>query len=297
MVSLPACTWAATAWCAPEHVIGAPTPLERLLRRDGLLVVFGLAMLCALAWAYVVSGARLGASAWEMTSFVLFPHKHSAQVEAGMTGMAMPAPGGLRTWLLLSGMWLAMMVAMMAPSATPLVLLYARAHETRRFALGGPRAPVGVFVLGYFVVWSLFSVPAASLQLELERRGAMSAMTMGLTMRWPAALLLVAAGIYQFTPWKNACLGQCRSPAAFLANYWKPGAGGALRLGLRHGMYCRGCCWLLMALLFVGGVMNLAWIAALGVLVLLEKVSGRGPAVGRVVGALLIAWGVATFFA
>jgi predicted metal-binding membrane protein len=275
----------------------APTPLERLLRKDEAPVLFGLALLCVLAWFYIVSGAGLGASAWQMTSFVLFPHRYSAQSEAGMAGMAMSVPGGAGTWLLLAGMWLAMMVAMMAPSATPAVLLYARVHDHEIASKGGPRAPVGAFVLGYFLVWSVFSLLAASAQLALEQRGVVSALTMGLQSRWPAGLLLLAAGIYQFTPWKNACLAQCRSPVAFLTRHWRPGVGGALRLGLRHGGYCLGCCWLLMGLLFVGGVMNLAWIAALGVLVLLEKLSGRGRAMGRVVGALMVAWGVATFYA
>jgi predicted metal-binding membrane protein len=275
----------------------APTALERLLRKDEAPVVVGLALLCVLAWIYIVSGAGLGASAWQMTSFVLFPHRHAAQAEAGMAGMAMSVPGGAGTWLLLAGMWLAMMVAMMAPSATPAVLLYARVHDHEIARKGGPRAPIGVFVFGYFLVWSVFSLLAASAQLALEQRGVVSALTMGLQSRWPAGLLLLAAGIYQFTPWKNACLAQCRSPVALLTRHWRPGAGGALRLGLRHGGYCLGCCWLLMGLLFVGGVMNLAWIAALGVLVLLEKLSGRGPAMGRVVGALMVAWGLATFYA
>jgi len=268
-----------------------------MLRKEGLPTVVGLLVLCVLAWIYVVSGARLGASAWEMTSLVLFPHQHSAALEADMAGMDMRPIADLATWALLAGMWLAMMVAMMAPSATPTILLYARVHEARRLAVGGARAPVGAFVLGYFAVWSLFSLLAASLQLGLERLGMVSAMSMGLASRWPAGLLLLAAGIYQFTPWKNACLAQCRSPVSFLTQNWRPGAGGAFRLGLLHGLYCLGCCWLLMALLFVGGVMNLAWIAALGALVLMEKLMGAGTAIGRVIGALLIAWGLATFFA
>jgi predicted metal-binding membrane protein len=194
-------------------------------------------------------------------------------------------------------MWLAMMVAMMAPSATPMVLLYARVRSHAR-AQGNQAAPsTAVFVLGYFTVWLLFSLLAASVQLELQARGVLSAMTMGLSSRWPAGALLVAAGIYQLTPLKQACLASCRAPAAYLSQYWRPGARGAFGLGLRHGMYCLGCCWLLMALLFVGGVMNLAWIAALGVLVLLEKAFAPGRTIGRVVGLLLVAWGLATFFA
>jgi len=259
-----------------------------------LPTVLGLLALCALAWAYVVSGARLGASAWEMTSFVLFPFRHGAALEAGM---AMPMPGGAQAWWLLSAMWLAMMVAMMAPSATPAILLYAHAHRHAQPAEGGVRAPVGSFVLGYFAVWSVFSLLAAWLQLLLEQRGLVSAMSMGLQVRWLSGAVLVAAGIYQLTPLKQACLAQCRSPAAFLSRHWRPGAAGAFRLGVLHGVFCVGCCWLLMALLFVGGVMNLAWIAALGVLVLLEKLAAPGRAVGRGAGVLLVAWGLATFFA
>jgi len=273
--------------------------IENLLRKESLPTLFGLLALCALAWAYLVSGAGLGGSAWEMTSLVLFPHRHTAALDAGMAGMAMPVAEGVGTWALLAGMWLAMMVAMMAPSATPAILLYARAHtyaQAKSPDGEAARAPVTAFVLGYFAVWAAFSLLAAWLQLLLEQRGVVSAMSMGLSSRWLAGSVLVAAGLYQLTPLKQACLTQCRAPAIFLSQHWRPGAAGAFRLGLLHGSYCLGCCWLLMALLFVGGVMNLVWIAALGVLVLLEKASGPGRAVGRGLGLLFIAWGLATFF-
>ena len=271
--------------------------LEEVLRRDRWLLLSCLLVLCALAWAYVVSGAGMGASAREMTSFALFPHRHSAQLEAGMAGMAMPAPGGVGTWLLLAAMWLAMMVAMMAPSATPAILLYARVHAHFRAGestVATARAPLGSFALGYFAVWSGFSLVVACLQLWLEQRGLVSAMTMGLQQRWPAAAVLFAAGLYQLTPLKRACLVQCRAPAQFLIEHWRPGAAGAFRLGLRHGAYCLGCCWLLMALLFVGGVMNLVWIALIAILVGIEKLASPGRAVGIVAGLLLVAWGFAT---
>jgi predicted metal-binding membrane protein len=226
-----------------------------------------------------------------MTSFALFPHAHSAGLEASMAGMDMrPAPGP-GTWALLVGMWVAMMVAMMVPSAAPAILLYARTH---RHSIPLARVPVWAFACGYLATWSLFSVLLASLQLLLERRGIVSAMSMGVHSRWLAGGLLVAAGAYQLTPLKRACLSHCRSPATFLAQHWRPGAGGAFRLGMLHGVYCVGCCWLLMALLFVGGVMNLAWIALIAILVGIEKLAAPGLAVGIGAGLLLVAWGIAT---
>ena len=150
---------------------------------------------------------------------------------------------------------------------------------------------------GYLAVWGAFSLAAASLQLWLERQGAVSTMTMGVAGRWPAACVLIAAGLYQLTPLKRACLAECRSPAQFLSRHFRPGASGAFRLGLRHGAYCLGCCWLLMALLFVGGVMNLVWIALIAILVGIEKLSRPGRAVGIGAGLMLVAWGIATAFA
>lgn len=214
-----------------------------------------------------------------------------------MAGMAMPAAGGFGTWALLSAMWLAMMLAMMSPSAAPAILLYARVHahfRQRSLADLGASAPLGVFALGYLAVWSVFALAAASLQLWLQQRGAVSAISMGLQARWPAGLVLVAAGLYQLTPLKRACLAQCRSPAQFLSQHWRPGRAGAFRLGVLHGAWCVGCCWLLMALLFVGGVMNLVWIALLAILVGVEKLAPPGRAVGLGVGLLLVAWGLAT---
>jgi predicted metal-binding membrane protein len=272
--------------------------LERALRCEGLPTIVGLLLLCVLAWAYLASGARMGASAWETTTLALFPHRHAAEVEASMAGMAMPGVGGAATWLLLVAMWFAMMLAMMAPSAVPMLLLYARVHAHFRAGesgMDGVHAPVGAFAFGYLAVWGLFSLAAASLQLWLQQRGLLSATTMGLPGRWATGGLLLAAGLYQLTPLKGACLAQCRSPAAFLSRYWRPGRAGAFYLGLVHGGYCVGCCWLLMALLFVGGVMNLVWIALLSILVGVEKIAGRGRAAGKIAGALLVAWGLATF--
>ena len=216
-----------------------------------------------------------------------------------MPGMDMGAAApawGFATWALMIAMWWIMMIAMMTPSAAPTILLYARVH---RHALAQGQiqdklAPTGAFAAGYLLVWLGFSAAAATLHWALERAGLVSAMMMGSQSRWLSGAVLIAAGLYQLSPLKNVCLAHCRTPTSFLSRHWRPHALGALRLGAMHGAYCVGCCWMLMALLFVGGVMNLVWIAALAILVLIEKVLPAGQWVGRGAGIALIVWGVAT---
>ena len=182
-------------------------------------------------------------------------------------------------------MWWLMMVAMMLPSAAPAILLYARVREQRaaatRWSLDRGSSRSAISRSGW---------RSRSPRRSLQRLAAGPAMT--LADRVSAGALLIAAGLYQLSPLKSACLRQCRSPAQFLSRHWRPGVVGALRLGMLHGAYCVGCCWLLMALLFVGGVMNFAWIAALTLIVGTEKLVPRGDLVGRAAGAALIAWGV-----
>ncbi len=296
------------------------SPLERLLKRDRVITIAGLAALCVLAWVYVVAGAGLGMSAWDMTKLALFPHQQFQDVTPGMDmpdmdmpGMDMPdmsamdmgamaEPGmwGPAIWALMIAMWWIMMIAMMSPSAAPAVLLYARVH---RHALAQAQnrgqnqdklAPTGMFVAGYLLVWLAFSVAAAALYWLLEREAVVSVTTMGSQSRWLSGAVLIASGLYQLSPLKNVCLSHCRAPAAFLSRHWRPGALGALRAGALHGTYCVGCCWMLMALLFVGGVMNLVWIAALAILVLVEKLLPAGRWIGRAAGTVLIVWGGAT---
>lgn len=264
---------------------------ERLLKRDRAITLAGLALLCVLAWLYLLQGAGLGMSAREMTTLSLFPHR---------TGAAAMAPvWDPRAWALVVGMWWAMMVAMMAPSAAPTILLYARVHRAAavRGQVERRLAPTGAFAAGYLLVWLGFSIAAAALQWRLERAGLVSVMAMGSQSRWLSAAALIAVGLYQVSPLKGACLAHCRAPAAFLARHWRPGPLGAARLGVLHGAYCVGCCWMLMALLFVGGVMNLAWIAALAFLVLAEKAFPGGRLIGRLSGAVLVAWGLVTLVA
>ena len=277
----------------------AASPLERVLRRDGVVVIAGLAALWAATATIAVTGAGLGMDAWEMTRMAWLPSHHAApRGDMDCRDMRYAfAPWTPARVALLVAMWWTMMIAMMTPSATPTALLYARVHRhaAARGGVAAATAPTGVFVAGYLLAWGAFSVVAAALQVALQAGGVLSAMTMGLSDRVVAGAVLVAAGAYQFSPWKDACLAQCRSPAAFLARWWRPGTGAALRLGARHGAWCLGCCAPLMALLFVGGAMNLAWIAALTALVVAEKWAPHGRGLGRIAGVGLVAWGVSLF--
>jgi len=190
-----------------------------------------------------------------------------------MPGMPSSAPPPMLT---LAGttflMWLNMMVAMMLPSAAPMILLYERFAAQARSA-GGALLPTGLFAGLYVAVWAAFSAVATAAQLYLSHIGVVDAASMAIGDRRLAGALLLATALYQLTPAKRACLDNCRSPLSFLRREWGPGWGSAVRLGLKHGAYCVGCCWLIMALLFVGGVMNLAWVALLTLIVLLEKLA------------------------
>lgn len=193
-------------------------------------------------------------------------------------------------------MWWVMMIAMMTLSAAPIILLQARvarrteAKGKEGLALG----KTGVFAGGYFLAWLAFSLSAVFLQWAFEATGAVSATSMGSQSAWLSAPILFAAGLYQLSPMKDVCLRHYRAPAEFLSHHWRPAQLGVIRLGLLHGAYCVGCCWALMILLFVGGVMNPIWIVALAAIVLLEKIGPRGPSFGKAGGVLLIAWGGAT---
>jgi predicted metal-binding membrane protein len=273
--------------------------LPLLLRRDRLPALVGIVGVAALAWTYLVwltagisdmagmTGGLSGMAAGGMGGGA------GGDMSAGaMAGMAMPA---LHPWtpgyfVLMFLMWSVMMVGMMLPSASPMILLYDRVRE-RQEAKGASLAGTGVFALGYLAAWALFSLLAVLAQWALEQAALLSPM-MASVSPWLGGSLLILAGLYQWSPLKNACLVHCRAPIAFLAHHWRPGRAGALRMGLHHGLYCVGCCWVLMALLFVFGVMNLLWIAALAIFVLLEKLLPRGDLVGRATGGLMIAAGL-----
>jgi predicted metal-binding membrane protein len=242
-----------------------------MLKRDRVVVLGGLVGISVLAWAYM---AYL---AWDMK-----------QMNMEITMPQMQAWGFLNL-LLLFVMWAVMMVAMMVPSAAPMVLMFStvnrRRHEQRR-----PFVPTGAFLLGYLVVWAGFSALATFAQWGLHTAALLSPMMVSTSSILGGVLLLVA-GIFQWTPLKHVCLTHCRSPVGFFMTEWREGTGGALIMGLRHGSYCAGCCWTLMALLFVAGVMNLLWVAIIAVFVLIEKVAPAGRWVSRAAGLLLIGWG------
>ncbi len=261
----------------------AAAALETLFRRDGVVVMGALGALILLSWIALLAGAGTGMD------------------PAGMSGWWIPtatpssgSPWIATYWVVAFFMWAVMMVAMMLPSASPMVLLYARvvrqAEDQGRAR--NASASSAAFASGYLTLWILFSALAVIVQYVLERTGALSAMMSSRSVLL-SGLLLVAAGLYQLTPLKGACLKHCRGPAAFIAAHWRPGVVGAWRMGLSHGAYCVGCCAALMMLLFVGGVMNLIWIAGLALLVAVEKLAPFGVVAAKATAVLLVAGGTA----
>ena len=262
----------------------ADTTLEAAVRRDRLVVVTALTAVITLSWAYLLAGAGMGMSAFEMT------RRSQLGMAGGMAGTAMMTPA---VWtpgyaVLMFFMWWVMMVAMMLPSAAPMILLFATINRRQRES-GHPHVATSIFAVGYLAAWAGFSLVAMILQWGFERTGILSPMLIGTNVIFGGVLLL-AAGVYQLTPMKHACLRHCRSPLAFLSSHWRRGARGALRMGLVHGAFCVGCCWFLMGLLFFGGVMNLYWIAGLALFVLFEKTVPAGHWLGYATGVALLVW-------
>ena len=178
----------------------------------------------------------------------------------------------------------------MVPSASPLILMMAAANRKRR-QRDDPLVPTGLFLGGYLLAWTLFSALATVAQWGLHASALLSPAMVG-TSPVLGGVLLLLAGVFQFTSLKHACLAHCRSPLGFMMGHWREGGMGAVRMGLEHGLYCVGCCWILMALLFVAGVMNLAWVAAISVFVLAEKVLPRGELVGKLGGVVFVVAGL-----
>lgn len=239
--------------------LGAPETLHRgieaALRRDRLIVALSLAAVVGLAWLYL----------WRMPM-------DSAAIALTFV------------------MWVVMMAGMMLPSVAPTVLLYGamvRKHAER----GSVLPAVWVFISGYLLVWAGFSAAAALLQAALEHAALLTPMMASASKRLNG-LLLIAAGVYQLTPLKDLCLSKCRNPVQFFMTHWRPGTAGALRMGMAHGAYCVGCCWMLMLLLFAVGVMSLAWVALIAAFVFLEKLLPGGRLTSRFAGVALIAIGL-----
>ncbi len=247
-----------------------------LSRRDRVIISSCLVFLTALAWTYLVHLDHQMSTAMEYDR---------AMADMGMT---MDRPWSAADVFFTFAMWVVMMVGMMTASAAPVMLLFAGMHAGR----GAQRTPRVVFAFGagYLLVWTLFSAGAALAQWALHQM-AMLSPSMTTSSARLGGTILIAAGVYQLTPFKGACLTHCRSPLGFLMSHWRDGKAGALRMGIEHGTYCLGCCWALMCVLFVVGVMNLAWVAALTIVVLLEKIGPAGVFVARVAGVAMIASG------
>ncbi len=258
---------------------------EAVLRRERAIVVAALAILTALAWmdlAWLADDMAMGGM--DMFGFRMIPAGQGLMMPAG-------APWQPIEFAYVFAMWTVMMIGMMTPSVAPMILIYARVGRHAEMS-GQPFAASAWFAAGYLVAWTGFSLAATFAQWALQRAALLTPM-MESASNVLGGVVLIAAGVYQWTPVKEACLSYCQAPLTFIMRHggFRREAAGALTLGFRHGLYCIGCCWALMLLLFVGGVMNLLWIAALAVLVLFEKTVPFGKSVSRVAGVAFIAMG------
>jgi predicted metal-binding membrane protein len=258
------------------------TATGAIIQRERWIIGGCLAAMTVVAWLYLfhtrTAMPGMNTSGMDMSS---------------IASMAMPE---MYNWtptavFLLFVMWAVMMVAMMMPSAAPMVLAFLSLNQSRS-AAKRPLVPVGIFVTGYLIGWTAFSLIAALAQWRLHEAALLSA-AMAATSPVLSGSLLIAAGIFQWTPFKRACLKNCRSPLSFIMSEWREGTWGALVMGLRHGAYCVGCCWALMALLFVAGVMNLAWVAAIALFVMAEKILTKEELLSRASGVALLTAGIA----
>ncbi len=250
----------------------------QILRRDRLILIIGLVVITFLSWAYTIYLASI-MPGMDMELM------NSAQITAPNTRGWQLADFGFNFV-----MWTVMMIAMMTPAAAPMVLAFAsvaRQRDTRQSVI----SHTSIFLIAYLIIWAMFSLAATFLQWRLHAGLLLTDHMMAVGPRL-GGIIFILAGIYQFTPLKHACLFRCRTPVGFLLSEWREGSKGALIMGSRHGAFCVGCCWLLMLLLFVAGVMNLLWVALISILVLVEKAVPTGHWIGRVAGAVAIVWGI-----
>jgi predicted metal-binding membrane protein len=268
------------------YEIVSPVPTQAgVLRRDRVIIVFALALLTGLAWSYLLwLSADMSTGGMDMTGFRMTPSGMGLMIPADM-------PWRATEFAFVFAMWTVMMVGMMTPSAVPMILMYARVGRQTQ-PRGRPLAATVWFATGYFLVWAAFALLATIVQWAFERTALLDS-AMSSTSTVVGGHLFVSAGSYQWTRLKDVCLTQCQKPFAFLMRQggFRPDAPGSLVLGVRHGVYCVGCCWALMALLLVGGVMNVLWIVLLALLILLEKVAPFGRQIAVVAGMVLLVVG------
>ena len=268
------------------------TAVESFIQRDKVITIIAIAILVGATFTYTVLGVGMNMSAIQMTPGLGQSQMSMPNMSAMKKMAATPAVWTFNYSVLMFLMWWTMMIAMMLPSASPMILLYTalirRTKKTKSII-----RQVTSFICGYLLAWAAFSLFAAALQSQLELRDWMSPMMMEATNIYLAAGILIAAGVYQLTPLKTVCLEKCRQPASFLANYKNTWVNSPLRIGLVHGFYCVGCCWFLMGLLFFGGIMNLYWIVGLIIFVAIEKLHEKGIIFGKILGGGAIVSGIA----
>ncbi|QEM82309.1 DUF2182 domain-containing protein [Halomonas binhaiensis] len=270
----------------------AASPLELVLARDRILVVASVVGLCLLAWLFLVH-LTLQMETMDGIAARMMGMQTDDSLSAFIATTMGPGAATLTdasvNFTLVTLMWAVMMIGMMLPSAAPTILLFATLErKSRQHGISGRTA---AFVGGYLAIWSVYSVAAAAVQTLLSHTHLLS-MQMAATSTFLAGLVFIGAGLYELTPLKDRCLTQCRSPIEWLPRHMRPGRLGALHMGMEHGIYCLGCCWVLMLLLFVGGVMNLIWVAALALLVLAQKLVPGTLVLTRITAAVLVASGI-----
>ncbi len=248
--------------------------LEYILQKDRFIIVSGLFIICVLAWLYII---------------YLYRQMIVMDMNAAFFAMPMTAHWSATDFILLFLMWLVMMIAMMTPSVAPLILIFAMVNRQRK-QKQNPFVPAGYLIAGYFFIWAFFSLMAMLLQWLLQQVSLLNP-EMIATSKMLGGIILIAAGIFQFTSIKQKCLRYCRTPVDFIHRNWKEGKKGALIMGMENGMYCLGCCWILMTLLFVSGIMNLIWIAVIALFVLIEKVLPKIKWISIGAGIALILYG------
>ena len=244
------------------------------MKQDRFIVVSGLVLICILSWLYII---------------YLYRQMEVMNMDALFFAMPMSPSWTVIDFILLFLMWFVMMIAMMTPSVAPLILIFTTVNRQRR-EKDRPFVKTAYLFAGYFLVWAVFSLAATGLQWALQQITLLNP-EMRTTNKIMGGLILIATGIFQFTPFKQTCLGYCRSPLEFVHRNWKEGKRGALRMGIQNGLYCVGCCWMLMVLLFVAGIMNILWVALIALFVLIEKIVPQTKWIPYLAGCILIVYG------
>ena len=267
--------------------------LSIVLEKDNLIVYLSIFLIVIITGLYTIFGIGMPMSAIEMTKMSgIFSISSSMEMNMNMgsNNMDMKNRWSISMAMSMVLMWWLMMIAMMTPSAAPTLLLF---HNLKKIGSEGKKALsyTYLFLFGYLIIWAIFSLIACIIHKFFDTSSITDAAMMQLKSVQFSGILLITAGVYQFTPLKNACLEKCRTPIDFLSSNNRKGAKGSFIMGAHHGLFCLGCCWALMALLFVGGVMNLFWITGLALYVLIEKIIIKAGWLDKIMGLILIFFG------